>query len=76
MIIYILTSPMTWISVAIVSVCIVGIDFILRPIWEEFIAECRVSLAIIPALPDNVDLPGDTVVDGRPGGIREGNLEV
>ena len=76
MIIYILTSPMTWISISIVSLCVVCLDLTLRPIWEEFIAECRVSFTIIPALPDNVDLPGDTVVDGRPGGIREGNLEV
>ena len=70
MITYCLTCPLTWISVAIVSLCIVGIDFIWRPILADL------KVTIIPALPDNVDLPGDTVVDGRPGGIREGKLEV
>ena len=41
MIPYILTSPLTWISVSIVAVCIVGLDFTIRPIVREFIDEVR-----------------------------------
>ena len=38
MIVFILTSPLTWISISIVAVCIVGIDFTIRPIWDEAMA--------------------------------------
>ena len=37
MIAYVIGNPLTWYAVGIVAVCIVGIDVILRPIWEEFV---------------------------------------